>query len=410
MKGRLIAGVLAIALGLSGCGSSESTEAIVATATTTAETLEMSTTVKTTLTAAETLIATTTAPTTTTAPETTTVYIRDTSNDIAFSGEMNANPLEYMKMLNISSGYGYMAFDDEYLYYAGNDDNENNAWDIDSSHQIYKMALDGTGEPNALLPDTDELYYQKVGNIFISNDRVYFRAIETPNDITEGSDNFFATIYSMNTNGGDIQLEVEDDFYQLYIADNKAYYYREFLGDIEPGFIECDMKTDDYRQFFDPFGLYSLCTNDIILFYGLENHDVLLYDRESGSELFRMPDANFTPNLLCGDYLYGESGEFINIRTFERGTFCDLDDKDKIDGMNIYQNKLYFYVLTDFNYPNYTNKKLVSYDFSNGETTEIKVLSPDKPVKARNWYHLLYGTPAGLYSFDENGRIFCVLK
>jgi hypothetical protein len=411
MKGRFIAGVLIIALGLTGCGTTETAEAIVTTATTTAATFEMSTTVETTITAAETLITTTTAePTTTTVPETTTVYIRDNSNDIAFSGEINADPIEYIKMLNISSGYGYMAFDDDYLYYAGNDDNENHASGLDNLHQIYKITLDGAGEPIALLPDTDELYYQKIRNIFVSDDRVYFEAIEMPTDFTEGSDNFFATIYSMNTDGSDIQLEAMGDFAQVFITDNKAYYYRDYLGEISPGFIECDIKTDEYRQILDPFGFYSLCTDDIILFYGLENHDVLLYDRESGNELFRMPDANFTPQLLFGDYLYSESGEFINIRTFERGTFCDLDDKDKIDGMNIYQNKLYFYVMTDYNYPNYKDKNLVSYDFSNGEIEETELSRSETPEEYEWWENFLYSTPAGLYSYDENGRIFCVLK
>jgi hypothetical protein len=150
MKGRLITGILVIALGLAGCGSPETAEAVVTTAvvttavvttatataaTSAAATFDIPAMVETTVTAAETLLTTT--------PVTTTAYIRGTSNDIAFSGEINADPLEYIKMLNISSGYGYMAFDDEYFYYAGNDDNENHARDIDTSHQIYKTALDG---------------------------------------------------------------------------------------------------------------------------------------------------------------------------------------------------------------------------------------------------------------------------
>jgi hypothetical protein len=393
---------------ITSCGALETAETLAASVTTAAATAKMSTTVETTVTESETLITTTTAPTTTIAPETTTVYIRDTSNDIAFSGEINADPVEYIKMLNISSGYGYMAFDDEFLYYTDFEDDAGDNY-VHDPDKIYKAPISG-GEPIVIFEKTDEFYYQKISNIFVSNDRVYFHAIETPHDFSGGGDNFVATLYSINTNGGDMRLEVESDFSKIYITDNKAYYYREFLGGIDPGFIECDMQTDKYRQILDPFGLYSLCTDDIILFYGLENHDVLLYDRESGNELFRMPDANFTPQLLFGDYLYGDSGEFINIRTFERGTFCDLEDRDKIDGMNIYQNKLYFYVLTDYNYPYYKDKKLVSYDFSNGETTEIELIRSEKRIVIEWWYNYLYSTPAGLYSYDENGRIFCVLK
>jgi ABC-type glycerol-3-phosphate transport system substrate-binding protein len=69
MKGRLTAGILAIALGLSGCGSSESAEAIVTTAAPTAATFEMSTTAKATSTPKTT--TTTTTHTTTDSPVTT---------------------------------------------------------------------------------------------------------------------------------------------------------------------------------------------------------------------------------------------------------------------------------------------------------------------------------------------------
>ncbi|MDR0943592.1 MAG: IseA DL-endopeptidase inhibitor family protein [Ruminococcus sp.] len=66
MKVRFIVGVLVIALGLSGCGTPETAEAIVTTAATTAATFEITTSAETTTTATETLITTTTEPTTTT--------------------------------------------------------------------------------------------------------------------------------------------------------------------------------------------------------------------------------------------------------------------------------------------------------------------------------------------------------
>jgi hypothetical protein len=72
MKGRFIAGLLAIALGLAGCGSPESTEAIVTTANTTAKTIEMSTFAETTTAAITTIAFDTTQPETT-PPQTTTI-------------------------------------------------------------------------------------------------------------------------------------------------------------------------------------------------------------------------------------------------------------------------------------------------------------------------------------------------
>jgi hypothetical protein len=73
MKRRFIAGVLVIALGLSGCGAPETTEVIATTAAATAATFEMSTAAKTTATETTTKTnTTTTTPTTTAPPETTT--------------------------------------------------------------------------------------------------------------------------------------------------------------------------------------------------------------------------------------------------------------------------------------------------------------------------------------------------
>jgi hypothetical protein len=78
MKIRFIAGVLVIALGLSGCGSDEAVEAIATPSTTTAATFEMSitaaTTVATTKSETTMTIPTTTAHPTTTTEETTTTY------------------------------------------------------------------------------------------------------------------------------------------------------------------------------------------------------------------------------------------------------------------------------------------------------------------------------------------------
>jgi hypothetical protein len=405
MKGRLFAGLLVVALGLSGCVGDEATEVIVTSDTTTTAAFETSTAVETT-TAVTTKVITTT--TTTIAPETTTIYIRDTSNDLPFSGEINADQLEYIKMLNISSGYGYMAFDDEFLYYTDFEDDAGDHYVYDPD-KIYKAPISG-GEPIVIFDKTDEFYYQKIRNIFVSNDRIYFHAIETPHDFSGGGDSFVATLYSINTDGGDVRIEVEADFAQVYIIDNKAYFYRDYLGSIEPGFIEIDKQTDEYQQILDSFGLYSFCTDDIILFYGLESKNIALYDRTTGKELFRMNDMDgFFPTALYGDYLYSGTGEFINIKTFEIDTYFENGDNEIINGMNIYQNKLYFYVLTMDN-NRYTAKKLVSYDFSNGESDEIELFSSETPIEYEWWENYIYSTPAGLFSYDENGRIFRVVK
>jgi hypothetical protein len=414
MKGRLIAGVLVIALGFSGCGASETAEAVVTT--TIAAAFEMTTNAETTITVAETLL-TTTAPTTTTIPETTTAYIRETSNDLPFSGEINADPLEYMKMLNISSGYGYMAFDDEYLYYAVNDDSEIHTSERGNPHQIYKMALDGTGEPIALLPDTDEIYYLNISNITVSYNRVYFQAIKMPRDLSEGDAYYIATIFSINTDGGDIRLELKDDISLVYIVDNNAYYFHSWA--IYPGLIKYDMQTGERQRILDLDGSYSLVTDNIILYIGyvvtedshvFECYIIKLFDKNTSKELFSVDGVKYpSPTALYGDYLYCGSGEYINIKTLERGTFYDISDNEIIYSMNIYQNKLYFYVVADDG-DMYTAKKLVSYDFSNGETTETELFNSKKFYSFEWQYNKLYSTPAGLYSYDENGRIFCVLK
>jgi hypothetical protein len=114
MKGRFTAGVLAIALGLSGCGSNEAVDSIATSATTTAATFEMTTTAETTTIATETPI-TTTAPTTTTAPETTTAPpepIPDTPfKDIEFTAD-------YRSANNTSLEHYALYYDEDFSYTA----------------------------------------------------------------------------------------------------------------------------------------------------------------------------------------------------------------------------------------------------------------------------------------------------
>jgi hypothetical protein len=126
--------------------------------------------------------------------------------------------------------------------------------------------------------------------------------------------------------------------------------------------------------------------------------------------LFRINDReDFFPTALFGDYLYSDSGEYINIRTLERGTFFETSENEILYSMNIYQNKLYFYVMADDDHM-YTAKKFVSYDLLNSEITETEVSNSYTFRIFEHQYNKLYSTPAGLYSYDENGKIFCVLK
>jgi hypothetical protein len=116
MKGRLIAGVLVIALGLAGCGSPESAEAIVTTATTTVATNEMSTTAETTTKATiATTKAVTTTHTTTSQPTETTTEITEEPKPPTFVDEI----FEYIITKNVNElkyRMGYHEGEDGWLY------------------------------------------------------------------------------------------------------------------------------------------------------------------------------------------------------------------------------------------------------------------------------------------------------
>jgi hypothetical protein len=105
MKERLMVGVLVIALGLTGCGTLETAEAIVTTAAPTVATYEMSTTAET--------ITETTATATTTTPiltETAAVVIENENfSDInqLFEALINKNEYDWEMGLN-EDGYNYL--------------------------------------------------------------------------------------------------------------------------------------------------------------------------------------------------------------------------------------------------------------------------------------------------------------
>jgi hypothetical protein len=121
MKGRLIAGVLVIVLGLSGCGTPESAGITTTSVTTTAGTVEIAisaeTTTKTT-TATTKVATTTTAPETTTAPPTeTTTETTEEPESLTFVDEV----FEWIKtkdLENLEWRMGYHEGEDGWLYNA----------------------------------------------------------------------------------------------------------------------------------------------------------------------------------------------------------------------------------------------------------------------------------------------------
>jgi hypothetical protein len=116
MKGRLIAVVLVIALGLSGCGSPETAEAVVTTATTAVATFEMSTTTEDTTTATSTTALTATTTSSTTSPPTeTAAETTEKPWELNFAEET----FEYIKAKNIEEieyRMGYCEGENGWLY------------------------------------------------------------------------------------------------------------------------------------------------------------------------------------------------------------------------------------------------------------------------------------------------------
>jgi hypothetical protein len=119
MRRRLIAGVLVIALGLAGCGTPESAEAVVTTVTTTARTVEIAIPAETTT---KTTTATTKAATTTTAPETTTAPPTETTTETTEEPEPTTfvdvifECIETKNVNELKYRMGYCEGEDGWLY------------------------------------------------------------------------------------------------------------------------------------------------------------------------------------------------------------------------------------------------------------------------------------------------------
>jgi hypothetical protein len=173
---------------------------------------------------------------------------------------------------------GDIAFDDEYIYYTEYEYTVGYGYekkdDVGNYNtRIYKKRLDGTGEPIVILEETEDIYYVAVRNITVSNGRVIFSAIPIEYGVLLETDNFFQWLFSMDTDGNDLRIELRDDMGTIYIVDEKAYYYREFLGDIEPGFVEYDIKAKTSDYVCEEYGIYNLVTEDLVLFnYYSENY------------------------------------------------------------------------------------------------------------------------------------------
>jgi hypothetical protein len=350
------------------------------------------------------------------------VNAEDTPHDIPFTGEISYDYLDYAKMSNVVN-LGDIAFDDEYIYYTEYDETAGFGYekkDDVGNYQtrIYKKRLDGKGEPIVILDETDDLYYAAVRNIIISNGRVYFSAIPHEYGFLLETDNFFQWLFSMDTDGNDLRIELRDDMGTIYIVDEMAYYYREFLGDIEPGFIEYDIKAETFRDVCDEYGIYNLVTDDLVLLnYYSDNYyfytdspkeGIKIIDRKSGEVLFFMADTS--ADFLFGDYLISRSGELINIKTLETKDFVKLDEDSFISDMTVYKNKLYYLFMKRRPREYESTKMLISYDFKTGQSLIEKVFFRNEINETEYFENMLYSAPNGVYIYTPDGFVTCIIK
>jgi hypothetical protein len=338
----------------------------------------------------------------------------DVSHDILFTGEISYDYLDYAKMSNVDYD-GSVAFDDEYMYYTEFGSGAKYGYmekgeETNYNSRIYKRRLDGTGEPIVILKETDELFYQKIHSISVSDGRVYFIAIPTEYGYEGGTDNFFSWLYSMDTDGNDLRIDLRDDAWRFYVTDGKMYYYREFLGDIESGFVEYDIKTEKFREVYDEFGTYSLVTEELVLFKQLKNDYnesseffTKIIDRKSGEVLFSK--ADISADFLFGDYLFNSSGELINIKTLETKDFVRLDEDSYISDMTVYKNKLYYFYMKRKRYEDESTKMLISYDFNTGQSLIVKVYFRDEITETEYFENTLYSLPNGVYTYTHDGYV-----
>jgi hypothetical protein len=214
----------------------------------------------------------------------------------------------------------------------------------------------------------------------------------------------------MDTNGNDLRIELRDDMGMIFVVDEKAYYYREFLGDIEPGFVEYDIKTEKFREVYDEFGTYSLVTEELVLFNQLKNDYnesseffTKIIGRKSGEVLFSK--ADISADFLFGDYLLSSSGELINIKTLETKDFVRLDEDSFISDMTVYKNKLYYFYMKRKRYEDESTKMLISYDINTGQSLIVKVYFRDEITETERFENALYSLPNGLYTYTLDGYV-----
>jgi hypothetical protein len=342
------------------------------------------------------------------------VNAEDVSHDIPFTGEISNDYLDYAKMSNVGS----VAFDDEYMYYSEFGIGERYPYreigEVGNfNSKIYKRRLDGTGEPIVILEETEEVYYTSVRNIIVSNDKVYFSAIPMEYGVYLETDNFYQWLFSMDTDGNDLRIELRDDVWDFYVTDGKMYYYREFLGDIEPGLVEYDIKSETFRYVSDEYGIYSLVTDELVMlnyynegyyFYtDSPREGIKLIDRKSGEVLFFISDI--TGDFLYSNYIINDYGTLININTMEKKEIFRLDEDSYISDMTVYKNKLYYFYMKRKDYNSELTKMLISYDFKTGQSLIVKVYFRDEITETDSFENALYSLPNGLYTYTPDGCV-----
>ncbi|MDR0991662.1 MAG: DUF5050 domain-containing protein, partial [Ruminococcus sp.] len=186
---------------------------------------------------------------------------------------------EYLSGANAAFS-GFAAFDDEYIYYVNNADNNN----------LHKSAYDDD-YGGTIIAKSNE--YGFLHSIAVWGERVYFVSrYDTENDEEGTEGNSYSKCYSVDKNGGDIRTEFENAG-EIAVTDGKIVYtgdpmradYSLNIYDIATGTSE---KIADYAE--------KMSAADNRILYIGNGQTIMLYDIKTRE------NKEITPFNVVGEY------------------------------------------------------------------------------------------------------------
>jgi hypothetical protein len=340
--------------------------------------------------------------------QTTAITETQTESETGTSGNADT---EYLSGANAAFS-GFAAFDDEYIYYVNNADNNN----------LYKIAYGG--DRGTIIAKSNE--YGFLHSIAVWGERVYFISrYDTENDEEGTEGNSYSKCYSVDKNGGDLRTEFENAG-EIAVTDGKIVYTGDPMrADYTLNIY--DIATGTSEKISDNASHMSAADNKIV-YIGGDYPTIMLYDiiEKSNKEIAPFIMAADFSVMIYRDKIIAYSFNFdetrgkivssleqYDISTGERTVGIDRGenvspaengDSAVCNGYTLYGGKLWYYKY-EWSSSTEAIRSFYSYDFENppflvmSEEVTLDEFVSNQP------YIGVFTTPRDIYLRNDDGTI-----